>query len=105
MSADDCVAILCSKVYPDAKEYQEYRVIWANCIENVHVSNSFMKSYFDNSMVFDDWKSAHLYAQRMDDKLMTEHGILVVRHKQDWTWDEVYMNKKFKQKRKGRRKE
>jgi c-di-AMP phosphodiesterase-like protein len=64
-----------------------------------------MKSYFDNSMVFDDWKSAHVYAQRMDDKLMTEHGILVVRHKQDWTWDEVYMNKKFKQKRKLKEKE
>lgn len=106
MSADNCIAILATKIYPDSKEYQEWRVCIAHAIQNVYKHDDYMLKYFKNARVFDVFGEALLYAQKLELEYgPTEHGIIVVRHPLGRTWDEVsqrktYVKKSQKNKRK-----
>lgn len=96
MSADDSVAILCTTIYPNSKRYQEYRVIWAQCIENVYISDEYMFNYFKKAPVFDTYQGAVTYAAQLEKTHgPTEHGIMIVTHKEEKTWDEISLNKTY----------
>lgn len=96
MSADDCIAILPTKIYPHAKRYQEYRVIWAQCIENVYISDEYLVNYFKNAPVFDTYQGAVNYAHHLEETHgPTECGIIIVGPEADKTWDELILNKNY----------
>lgn len=103
MSKDDCVAVLGSKVYPDATEDQEWRIVWASAIENAFLNDKQTLHFFGRSAIYDSLKEALDAAQRLDDKHRTELGVIRVRHPKDRTWDEMVAGKPY-QKRKVRRK-
>ena len=98
MSSDDCVAILSSKIYPNM-EAREYRVCWAQAIENIQRSDRAMISYFENSPIFDDYKSALVYANLLERKYgPTEYGVVIATPKDEKTWDEMLAGKRYKEK-------
>ena len=103
MSSDDCIAILACKVYPDALLFQEFRVTRARAVENVYKANHYMVRYFKDAKLFDDYGAAKRYAQRLEKRTPTEHGIITVQLI-DRTWDEVLYNKDFKKPTKPKKK-
>lgn len=106
MSADNCVAILATKIYPEAKEYQEWRVCVAHAIGNVFKNDYYMHQYFKNSPVFDVYEIALFVAQKLElDHGPTDMGIIIIKHPLGRTWDEIatrrsYIKKKSSNKRK-----
>lgn len=104
MSADDCIAILSTKIYPDS-EAVEYRVIWANAIENCRLSDRHMKAYFDKAPVFEDYNQAISYAYFLEHQFgQTEYGVTIITDKDDKTWDEIYHEKRYQISSKSKRK-
>ncbi len=96
MSADDSIAIFCSTVYPESKRFQEFRVIWAQAIENVYHSDEYLFNYFKNAPVFDTYQSALLYANQLEQtKGPTETGLIIITHPENKTWDEIKLNKTY----------
>lgn len=96
MSMDNCVAILATKIYPDSREYQEWRVCIANAIGNVYRSDSYMEKYFKNSPVFEYYEDALFYAQQLElDRGPTDMGVVIVKHPFDKTWDEIITRKTY----------
>lgn len=106
MSADNCVAILATKIYPDSIAYQEWRVCAANAISNIFKNDSYMYQYFKNSLVFEDYEEALFYAQQLElQRGPTDMGVIIVKHPLGKTWDEIvakrsYVKRKSKDKRK-----
>lgn len=95
MSADDCIAVLVTRIYPDSKAV-EYRVIWAMAIENCHINDKTMKQYFEKASVFEEYVSAINYAYYLDKQYgSTEHGVLIIKDKNGKTWDEILHEKRF----------
>ena len=66
MSADNCVAILATKIYPEAKEYQEWRVCVAHAIGNVFKNDCYMHQYFKNSPVFEMYEDADGHSRQFE---------------------------------------
>jgi hypothetical protein len=106
VSADNCVAILATKIYPEAKEYQEWRVCVAQAIGNVFKNDYYMHQYFKNSPVFDMYENALFVAHQLElDRGPTDMGVVIVKHPLGKTWDEIvakrsYVKRKSKDKRK-----
>jgi len=95
MSADDCIAILVTRIYPDSKAV-EYRVAWAMAIENCHLSDRHMKVYFDKAPVFEEYVQALNYAYLLNKQYGdTEYGVLLVKDRGGKTWDEILHEKRF----------
>jgi len=105
MSSDDCIAVLATKIYPDS-ETLEYRVTWALAIENCYLGDRHMKAYFDKAPVFEQYVQAINYANFLEQQYgQTEYGILIIRDRDDKTWDEILMERRYytqKTKRKNR---
>lgn len=95
MSSDNCIAIACSKVYPEATEYQEFRVTRCNAIQNVNYNLQYFHQYFNAAAVFDDYQTALQYAQYLENCDLTEHGVLIIRQIDDLTWDEIDRGHRF----------
>lgn len=96
MSLDNCVAILGTKIYPDAKGYQEWRVSVAHAIGNVYKNDMYMYRYFKHSPVFEYYEDALFFAQQLElDRGPTDMGVVIVKHPFDRTWDEIAAGRPF----------
>lgn len=92
----NCIAILGTKIYPESKENQEWRVVLAHAIKNVYKNDKHMYRYFKNSKVFDSFEDAIIFANHLEVNYgPTDMGIIIVRHPLDKTWDEIEHQKSF----------
>lgn len=89
MSADDCIAILETSVYPKWN-VREYRVEHCQAIDNVGISPYYVFLYFNRAETFDTLADALRYARQLDSMVgPTEYGILrIVKYKQ-FMWEEL----------------
>ncbi len=99
MSADNCVAILETKVYPNMNA-KEYRVAYALAIQNVFKNDTYLVQYFKKSIIYDHLEDAMVTAREFEKEYgPTEHGIVLLTDKKDRTWDEIYHRKRYRTKK------
>lgn len=97
MSSDSCVAILATKIYPDAGA-REYRVRIVHAVENLHNNDKALVLCFLKSPVFEDPAEAVQYGLLLEEKFgYTEHGAIFIEHPKDRTWDELITGKTYGQ--------
>jgi hypothetical protein len=89
MSADDCIAILETSVYPKWN-VREYRVEHCQAIDNVGISPYYVFLYFNRSETFDTLADALRYARQLDSVVgPTEYGILRIMKYKQFMWEEL----------------
>jgi hypothetical protein len=97
VSSDSCVAILATKIYPDAGA-REYRVRIVHAVENLNKSDRALVLCFLKSPVFEDITDAIQYGVYLEEKFgTTEHGAIFLQHPKDKTWDEIITGKTYGQ--------
>lgn len=86
MSMDNGIYILRLK---SETEGFDYFVIHSHAIENAF--NSFQDLYrsFHDSIIFPDEKKAFVFAQMLQDKYQTEHGVLMITDFEEITWTDL----------------
>jgi hypothetical protein len=90
MSADDCVAILETSVYP-SWGVREYRVEHCQAIDNIHISPHYTFYSFNKSPVFDTLQDAIMYAKQVESRVgPTEYGILKISKYKRLMWEEIF---------------
>lgn len=90
MSADDCIAILETSVYP-SWNVREYRVEHCQAIDNVQISPYYVFHYFKKSPTFDTLQDALTYARQLEKRVgPTEYGILKITKYSKFMWEEIY---------------
>jgi hypothetical protein len=98
MSADDCVAILETSVYP-SWGVREYRVQHCQAIDNVAISPYYAFLYFNKSEMFDTLTDALSYARKLESSVgPTEYGIIKISKYKNIMWEQVcfYAQRKVK---------
>lgn len=98
MSADNTIAILETSVYPGPHwKAREYRVQHCTAIGNVYKAKKYIKSYFQNSPVFDTYQEALEYAYYLEDEIgYVEHGVLHIATYRNYLWEELTMGMRAK---------
>jgi superfamily II DNA or RNA helicase len=96
MSADSCVAILETRMYPDSNKPVEYRVTWAHAIDNVYVNDQYLYQYFKRANIFESIEAALDYARILErTQGPSEYGIIRCVDMKDRTWDEIESGKLY----------
>lgn len=90
MSADDCIAILETSVYPGWAA-REYRVEHCQAIENVLTyPKLYIKKYFEHSKTFDQLQPAISYAKQLERQAgHVEYGIIIVDNYKQYLWEQL----------------
>lgn len=89
MSADDCIAILETAVYP-AWNVKEYRVEHCQALDNTIISPYYAFVYFKRAKTFDTFTEALQYAKELEKRVgPTEYGILRIMKYKQIMWEEL----------------